>query len=243
MALPKLDTPTYELELPVSKKQIKFRPFLVKEQRNLLMALESNDSSATQNAIRDILNNCTITEGINIDKLPIIDIEYYFLNLRSKSVGEIVESRYRCNNVVEGKECGNIMEKSIDLNKIKVELPKDVNPEIQLSSKIVIKMKYPEFGVVKDSLKYDDINEVTFNMIAESIEYIFDMIEDKFYYDHEAQPGEMLEFVESMNQEQFVKVENFFNNLPKLRETVNIKCSKCGFDHTIEVEGLESFFG
>ena len=112
MALPKLDTPTYELELPVSKKQIKFRPFLVKEQRNLLMALESNDSSSTQNAIRDILNNCTITEDIDIDKLPIVDIEYYFLNLRAKSIGEIVESRYRCNNVVEGNECGNIMEKN-----------------------------------------------------------------------------------------------------------------------------------
>jgi hypothetical protein len=243
MALPKLDTPTYELELPVSKKQIKYRPFLVKEQRNLLMALESNDSSATQNAIRDILTNCTITESIDIDKLPIIDIEYYFLNLRAKSVGEIVESRYRCNNLVEDKECGNIMEKDIDLNQIKVDIPEGVNPEIQLSPKITIKMKYPEFGVVKDSLKYDDINKVTFNMIAESIEYIYDLIDEKFYYDHEAQPGEMLEFVESMNQEQFAKVENFFNNLPKLKETLNITCSKCGFNHTIEVEGLESFFG
>jgi hypothetical protein len=243
MALPKLDTPTYELELPVSKKQIKYRPFLVKEQRNLLMALESNDSSATQNAIRDILTNCTITESIDIDKLPIIDIEYYFLNLRAKSVGEIVESRYRCNNLVEDKECGNIMEKDIDLNQIKVDIPEGVNPEIRLSPKITIKMKYPEFGVVKDSLKYDDINKVTFNMIAESIEYIYDSIDEKFYYDHEAQPGEMLEFVESMNQEQFAKVENFFNNLPKLKETLNITCSKCGFNHTIEVEGLESFFG
>ena len=239
--LPKLDTPTYELILPISQKKIKMRPFLIKEQRNLLMALESNDSNSTQSAIRDILVNCTLTDGIDIDKLPIVDIEYYFINLRAKSVGEIVESKYKCNNVVEGNECGNIMEKNIDLTQIKVELPKESNPEIVLTPKITIKMQYPQFGIVKDSLKFDDINKVTFNMIAESIEYIYDG--EQFYYGHEAQPGEMMEFVESMNQEQFTKVEKFFDELPKLKETVNIKCSKCGFDHTIEVEGLESFFG
>jgi len=241
MALPKIDVPTYELELPVSKKKIKFRPFLVKEQRNLFMALEAADAAATQLAVRDILNNCTLTENIDIDKLPIIDIEYYFINLRAKSVGEVVETRYRCNNIVDDKECGNIMEKEIDLTQIKVEKGEDINPEIQITPKIMIKMKYPEFGVVKDSLKYEDISQVTFNMIAESIEYIYDG--DQFYYGHEAQPGEMLEFVEGMNQEQFEKVEKFFDNMPKLKEKVEITCSKCGFNHTIEVEGLESFFG
>jgi hypothetical protein len=241
MALPKIDVPTYEIELPVSKKKIKFRPFLVKEQRNLLMALESNDSKATQQGVRDILVNCTLSEGIDIDKLPIIDIEYYFINLRAKSVGEVVESRYRCNNLVENKECGNIMEKEIDLTQIKVETNDDVSPEIQITPNMTIKMKYPEFGVVKDSLQYENINQVTFNMIAESIEYIYDG--EQFYYGHEAQPGELLEFVESMNQEQFSKVEKFFDNLPKLKETVEITCNKCGFQHKIEVEGLESFFG
>jgi hypothetical protein len=241
MALPKLDVPSYEIDLPVSKKKIKYRPFLVKEQRNLLMALESQDSNTTQQAVRDILINCTINEDIDIDKLPIIDIEYYFINLRAKSVGEIVESRYRCNNIVDDKECGNIMEKNIDLTQIKVQVPEDIKPEIQLTPQISIKMKYPEFGVVKDSLKFEDITEVTFNMIAESIEYIYDG--EQFYYGHEAQPGEMLEFVEGMNQEQFSKVEKFFDNLPKLKEEVKITCGKCGFNHTIEVEGLESFFG
>jgi hypothetical protein len=241
MALPKLDVPSYEIELPVSKKKIKYRPFLVKEQRNLLMALESQDSNSTQQAIRDILINCTLTENVDIDKLPIIDIEYYFINLRAKSVGEVVESRYRCNNIVEDKECGNIMEKNINLADIKVEIAEDVKPEIQLTPQITIKMKYPEFGVVKDSLRFEDINEVTFNMIAESIEYIYDG--EQFYYGHEAQPGEMLEFVEGMNQEQFSKIENFFDNLPKLKERIEITCSKCGFHHKIDIEGLESFFG
>jgi hypothetical protein len=241
MALPKLDVPSYEIDLPVSKKKLKYRPFLVKEQRNLLMALESQDSNSTQQAVRDILINCTLSDDVDIDKLPIIDIEYYFINLRAKSVGEIVESRYRCNNIVNDKECGNIMEKNIDLTQIKVQVAEDIKPEIQLTPQISIKMKYPEFGVVKDSLKFEDITEVTFNMIAESIEYIYDG--EQFYYGHEAQPGEMLQFVEGMNQEQFSKVEKFFDNLPKLKEDVNITCSKCGFNHTIEVEGLESFFG
>lgn len=241
MALPKLDIPSYEIELPISKKKIKFRPFLVKEQRNLLMALESNETSTVQQNIRDILTNCTLTENVDIDRLPIIDIEYYFIHLRAKSVGEIVEARYRCNNIVGDKECGNIMETNINLQEIRVTQDKPVEPEIKITPKITIKLKYPEFGIVKDSLKYDDINEVTFSMIANSIEYIYDG--EQFYYAHESTPEELLQFVESLNAEQFKKIEEFFENLPKLKENVDITCSKCGFHHTIEVEGLESFFG
>jgi len=241
MSLPKLDVPTYELELPVSKKKIKYRPFLVKEQKNLLMAMESNETTTIQQNIKDILYNCTLTEDIDVEKLPIIDVEYYFLQLRAKSIGEVVESRYRCNNEVDGEECGNIMEKDINLNDIKVEMDDSISPEIQLTDKVIIKMKYPEFGIVKDSLQYDNITDVTFNMISESIEYIYDG--EQFYYATEAQPGEMLDFVESMNQEQFSKVEEFFNTLPKLKETLELDCSKCGFHHRIDVEGLASFFG
>jgi hypothetical protein len=241
MALPKIDVPTYEIELPVSKKKIKFRPFLVKEQKNLLMAIESTDSVTVQQAISDVLNNCTLTEKINIDKLPIVDVEYYFLHLRAKSGGEVIESKYRCNNIVDSKECGNIMEHNLDLLSIKVEQNEKISSEIQLTEAITIKMKYPEFGIVKDSLRLEDINEVTFNMIAESIEHIYDG--EQFYYAHEAKPGEMLEFVEGMNQEQFSKVEKFFNNLPRLRRNIDITCGKCNFQHNIAVEGLENFFG
>jgi hypothetical protein len=241
MALPKIDVPTYEIELPVSKTKIKYRPFLVKEQRNLLMAIESSESTTIQQNIKDILYNCTLTEGVNIEKLPIIDVEYYFINLRAKSVGEVVESRYRCNNEVNDTECGNIMEKEVDLTQIKVKMNDDISPEIQLTPNISIKLKYPEFGIVKDSLRYENINDVTFNMIAQSIEYIYDG--QQFYYATESTPEELIEFVEGLNQEQFSKIENFFNNLPKLKETLDITCSKCGFQHKIEVEGLESFFG
>jgi hypothetical protein len=138
-------------------------------------------------------------------------------------------------------KCGNIMEKDINLLELKVQMDSTVNPEIQLTNKVSIKMKYPEFGMVQDSLKFDDITDITFNMIANSIEYIYDG--EQFYYGHEAQPGEMLEFVEGMNQEQFAKVEEFFSKLPKLKETIDLTCSKCGFQHKIDVEGLENFFG
>ena len=117
----------------------------------------------------------------------------------------------------------------------------EINPEIQLSDKISIKMRYPEFGVIKDSVNMSDITEVTFNLISDSIEYIYDG--EQFYYASETTPDEMLSFVEGMNQQQFAKVEEFFNNLPELKETIHLKCSKCGFEHNIDVQGLENFFG
>lgn len=242
MALPKLDVPTYEIELPLSKKKLKYRPFLVKEQKTLLMAMESSDADTVHNTIKDILNNCTITEDVDIDSLPIIDVEYFFINLRAKSVGEVVEARYKCNNEVDGKNCGNIMETNINLQNIKV-TKSDVDPEIKITENIFIKMRYPQFGVVKDSLKYDNLNDITFSMIANSIEYIYDNTEEQFYYANETTPEELMEFVEGMNQEQFSRVENFFNSMPELKEVVDIKCSKCGFEHKIQVQGLENFFG
>ena len=239
--LPKLDVPTYELVLPLSKKKIKFRPFLVKEQKNLLMAMESKDSTDTHNAIKDVLVNCTLTDGIDFDKLPIIDVEFYFINLRAKSVGEVVETKYRCNNVIEGgKTCNGTMEAQINLLDIKPE-GKEVNPEIQLDAKITVKLKYPEFGVVKDSLNYESDTEVTFKLVANSIEYIYDG--DQFYYANESTEQELVEFVESMNQSQFEKIEEFFSAIPQMKKTLEITCGKCGYEHKIEMEGLESFFG
>jgi hypothetical protein len=240
MALPKLDTPTYELTLPLSKKKVKYRPFTVKEQRNLLLALESDDSETIQQNVGDILYNCTLTEGIVIEKLPILDVEYYYLNLRSKSVGEIVDTRYRCNNIVEEKNCGNIMQTQIDLSKVNVEIDSNVKPEIKLTDKFMVKLKYPEFGFVRNAMNYDTVNDLTFNVIAQSIEYLFDG--EQYYYSHEVTPKEMLEFVETLSAEQFGKIEEFFNHLPKLKQNLKMTCKKCNFQHSIDIEGLESFF-
>jgi hypothetical protein len=241
MALPKIDTPIYEIELPLSKKQIRFRPFLVKEQKNLLMAMESDDSDTIERNIRQVLHNCTLTENINIDKLPVVDIEYYFLHLRARSIGEIVEGEYICNNQVEDKNCGGKMKTSFNLLDIKV----DMNPEhkdiIQLTNNVSIKLKYPEFSLVQKLKNKESAVDIAFEVIADSIDYVFDG--EQYYYGNETPREEMVQFLESLNQNQFASIESFFDNLPIISKKVEMRCGKCGFNHTLNMEGLESFFG
>lgn len=242
MALPKIDAPVYELDLPLSKKRVRFRPFLVKEQRNLLMAMEAEDKDTIEKNIKQILHNCTLTEDINIDTLPIIDVEYYFLHLRARSVGEIVSNKYKCENeVANGKICGNSMEANINLLEIKVDIPEGIKDEIKLTDKISIKLKYPEYSVLENANQIDNVTDMAFDMIVNSIDYIFDG--EEFYYAKETSKQELHEFINQLNQEQFTKIEEFFNNLPKMSKTIDLTCGKCGFHHHIEVEGLEDFFG
>jgi hypothetical protein len=240
MALPRIDTPVYDLDLPLSKKNIKFRPFLVKEQKNLMMAMEADDKETIEKNIRQVLTNCTLTEGIVIDKLPVIDVEYYFLNLRARSVGEVVENKYVCTNEVDGTQCGNKMAVKFNILDVKVEFDPESSDEIKINEKIVIKMKYPEFSLVKKLSDKESAVDVAFEVVLDSIDYIFDG--EQYYYAAETPKAELMEFIESLNQEQFSKLEEFFNHLPKMNKKIEMKCSKCGFDHTISMEGLESFF-
>jgi hypothetical protein len=240
MALPRIDTPVYDLDLPLSKKNIKFRPFLVKEQKNLMMAMEADDKETIEKNIRQVLTNCTLTEGIVIDKLPVIDVEYYFLNLRARSVGEVVENKYVCTNEVDGTQCGNKMAVKFNILDVKVEFDPESSDEIKINEKIVIKMKYPEFSLVKKLSDKESAVDVAFEVVLDSIDYIFDG--EQYYYAVETPRAELMEFIESLNQEQFSKLEEFFNHLPKMNKKIEMKCSKCGFDHTISMEGLESFF-
>lgn len=240
MALPKIDTPVYELTLPLSKKQIKFRPFLVKEQKNLLMAIEADDNETIERNIKQVLHNCTLSENVNIDKLPVLDVEYYFLNLRARSVGEVVENKYICNNVVEGVKCGNKMDVAFNLLDIQVESNPEFTDVIQLTNTISIKLKYPEFSVMEKVNDKNNAVDLAFRMIVDSIEYVFDG--DQYYYAEETSQKELTDFIESLNAQQFDKIEKFFQNLPKLNKKVDMKCSKCGYDHSIVVEGLENFF-
>jgi hypothetical protein len=226
MALPRIDTPTYELTLPLSKKKINFRPFLVKEQKNLMMAIEANDSETIERNIKQVLHNCTLSENIDIDKLPVLDVEYYFIQLRARSVGEVVENNYICTNKVDDKECNNKMSISLNLLELQVEKNPQQSDIIQLTNKISIKLKYPEFSTI------EKIKQKT-----TSVEIAF-----QYYYANETTPEELMGFVEELNNDQFAKIEDFFDNLPKLNKTVQMICSKCGYDHSINVEGLESFF-
>lgn len=245
MALPKIEVPSYELELPISKKTLKFRPFLVKEQKILLMAMESADTKSIQNAVVDILNACILTPDFPLYELPIIDVEYLFLNLRARSVSEIVENKYRCNNEIENedgtkKNCGNTIETKINLTEIVPIVEKEVNPEVQLTDKISVKMRYPSFSIIKDSTETKDISKMTMDLIASCIEYIYDG--EQFYYANETTLEEMVQFIEMLSQDQFEKMEDFFNNMPKLKKKIELKCSKCGFNHDFDMEGLQSFF-
>lgn len=240
MPLPKIDTPIYDLTLPLSNKKIRFRPFIVKEQKNLFMALESNDDEAIQENIKQVLRNCTLTDGVDIDDLPVVDIEYYFINLRAKSVGEIVENKYRCENIVEEKKCNNIMDISLNLTDIKVEGVVKGNDIIQLTDKISIKLKYPKFSILKSIRNMDKMTEIAMRMVAESIEYIYDS--EQFYYANEVSVEELIEFVESLNQKQFQQIEKFFQEMPKLEKKIKMTCRKCGFKHSLDIEGLENFF-
>ena len=241
MALPKIDAPVYELDLPLSKKHIRFRPFLVKEQKNLMMAMEADDKETIERNIRQVLTNCTLTENIEVDKLPVIDVEYYFINLRARSVGEVVENEYICTNEVNGQQCGNKMKGKLDLLSITVDVDPNRKDIIKVSDKISIKMKYPEFSLIEKLKEKQTAVEVAFEVVVQSIEWIFDG--EQYYYAYESTPEELMQFLESLNQEQFSKLEEFFDELPKLSRKMEIKCSKCGFDHTISMEGLESFFG
>jgi T4 bacteriophage base plate protein len=239
MALPKIDTPIFDITLPLSKKQVRFRPFLVKEQKNLLMAMEADDKETIERNIKQVLVNCTLTD-IDIDKLPVIDVEYYFLQLRARSVGEIVENDYICNNQVDGKSCDNKMKGKLNLLDVQVEIDPNNKDTIKITDKITIKLKYPEFSIVQRLKQKNSAVEIAFEIVAESIDWIFDG--EQYYHSYETSKEELLQFLESLNQEQFSKLEQFFDNLPVLNRTMEMKCSKCGFDHSIEMEGLESFF-
>ena len=240
MALPKIDTPIYNLTLPLSKKEITFRPFLVKEQKNLLMAMESNDKESIERNIRQVIYNCTLTKGVDIDRLPVIDVEFYFLNLRARSVGEMVENKYRCDNIVEESSCGNIMESEFNILDIKVTNIKDGDDVIQITDKVSMKLKYPEYSIVSRLSNLESISDIAFEMIADSVDYIYDG--EQMYYARETSREELIEFIESLNTNQFKKIEEFFSDLPKLEKKIEMRCMKCGFQHSLDVQGLESFF-
>jgi hypothetical protein len=239
MGLPKIDVPVYEITLPISGKKVKYRPFLIKEQKNLMMALESGEFESIQQNIRQILINCTLSSDIDVDDLAVIDAQYYFIKIRSKSVGEIVDLQYRCNNEVSNKTCGNLMEYKLNLDELSVEKP-NVDDLIKITDKVSLKLKYPQFGLVTRENEFETLTELTFASIVNAIDYIYDG--DQFYYAKESTQEELTEFIESLNVTQFANIEKFFQSLPILEKDVSMTCNKCGFIHNIHLEGIEDFF-
>ena len=235
MALPKIDTPTYELTLPSTDIKVKYRPFLVKEEKLLLMALESGDDETMLSSIKTIINNCAHEEEkIDVDALPLFDLELWFLHLRAKSVGEVVDLVFKC------KACEAENEHSLNIDDVNLFISKDHENLIQLTDNIKIQMKYPNVRQFASFENEDKPTEKLFNLVKDCIECIIDGEE---VYEAKLQTKkELEEFIYSLNQQQFKKIINFFDTMPKLRHLVTYKCNKCGEDNIQLLEGVENFF-
>ena len=230
MSLPKLNTPVYEAILPSTEKVIKYRPFLVKEEKVLLTAMEDGSQTALMNAIKTILKNC-VQGNLDVERLPLFDIEYLFLKLRSKSVGEISEIGLKCTDT----ECGGVNQISINMDEIEVNKPEGHNRKIMISDEIGVMMSYP---VIKTAgITEEDGLEI----VKDCIEMVF--TEEETHERDSFTKKELDEFIDSMDTKQFAKIKEFFDTMPKLQHTINYKCEKCGEDKEVTLQGLDSFFG
>jgi len=238
MPFPKIATPTYELELPSTGETIKYRPFLVKEEKLLVIALESEDTKQISTAIRAVIKNCILTRGIKVEQLPTFDIEYLFLNIRGKSVGEELEVNLICPDDGETQ-----VAVTINLDDIKVKKSDNHSNRIQLDDSIMMEMKYPsldEFIKNNFDLKEQSAMDQSFELIASCIGTIF--TEDEVWTAADCTKKEMNEFLEQMNSSQFKEIEKFFETMPKLSHTVKVTNPNTKVESEVVLEGLASFF-
>jgi len=238
--LPKIDVPTYELKLISQKKPIRFRPFLVKEQKLLMMAQDNNDSDKDYllNTVKQVINNCVMTD-LDVEDLPMFDIEYLFLNLRARSMGEMVKVNYKCINQVEKEQqCGNVVGFDINILNIKPSISKQHNNRIEIDDKLGLLMKYPNLKTFKE---IDFNNEdAVLKTIFSCIESIYDP--ETIYHAKDINQKELEEFIDSLPTSVVEKMKTFFDTMPKIEETIHFNCNKCGYEEDIKIEGLNSFF-
>jgi len=239
MPLPKINTPTYELTLPSNGKKIKYRPFLVREEKILIMALETEDMKQITDAVLTILNGCIVTKGVKIEDLPSFDIEYLFLNVRAKSVGEKVEVNLTCpdDNVTS-------ITVDIDLDSIKVKKDKNHKKVVKLDDNLSLKLKYPTMDtfINNNFESNEDITDIktTLKLITSCIDIIYN--EEESWAGSDSTEKELIDFVEQLNTKQFQAIENFFSTMPKLTHSVKITNPKTNVQSTVILEGLAAFF-
>lgn len=240
MALPVIATPKYELILPSTKKKYKYRPFLAKEEKILLMAMEGGDEKEILLAIKDIIKSCV--EGLDSNNLPTFDLEYVFLKLREKSVSDIITFYTRHKNGInsKGEECDRKGEVQVDLSKVEIQFNEDHSNKIQLDDKIGLVMKYPTLEFIEEVGSDSKDSSAIFDMIKRSIDYIYDS--ENVYNISDYSDTEVNDFIESMTHAQLEKIQDFFTTLPKLSYTVKWRCEKCGVVEEIVIEGLTNFF-
>lgn len=238
MPLPKIATPIYELEIPSLKKKIRYRPFLVKEEKILIIAMESEDSKQIANAVKNVISNCILSKGIKVESLSTFDIEYLFLNIRGKSVGEEVDVLITCPD--DGKTQVPI---SINLDEIKVETDPKHSRDIKLDDSLTLRMRYPSMAEfiknnfdIADSVSVDD----TFDLIASCVDQVYS--EEESWSASDCTKKELTEFIEQLSSKQFKEVEKFFQTMPKLSHLIKIKNPNTGVESEVVLEGLSAFF-
>ena len=241
MPLPKIATPSYELELPSTGKTITYRPFLVKEEKLLVIALESEDTKQITNAIKAVIRACVLTKGIKVESLPTFDIEYLFLNIRGKSVGEDLDVKLICPD--DNKTEVNV---NINLDDIQVNKPEGHSNKIKLDNNLMMELKYPSLNeFIKNNFDPNEVGtnamEQSFDLIGSCINKIYN--EDEVWVAADCSKKEINDFLDSMNSNQFKEVEKFFETMPKLSHTVKVKNPKTKVESDVVLEGLASFFG
>jgi len=238
MPLPKIATPKYELELPSTGETVQFRPFLVKEEKLLVIALESEDSKEITTAVKTVIQSCILSKGIKVETLPTFDIEFLFLNIRGKSVGEEIEVNIICpdDNQTQAKV-------SIDINDIKVQRDDSHTNKIKIDDTIMMQMKYPSLEqFIQNNFNFSDKNAMdqSFELMASCIDQVF--TEDEVWAASDCTKKEIKEFIESMNSTQFKDIEKFFETMPKLSHKVKVTNPKTKVKSEVVLEGLASFF-
>tara|TARA_B100000085_G_scaffold276041_1_gene294657 strand:+ start:877 stop:1593 length:717 start_codon:yes stop_codon:yes gene_type:complete len=238
MPLPKIATPTYELVIPSTKKKIKYRPFLVKEEKVLIVAMESEDTKQIASAVKDVIKSCIITRGVKVEQLSTFDIEYLFLNIRGKSVGEEVEVLITCPDDGTTK-----VPTLIDLDSIQIQYDDNHSRDIKLDDQLTLRMRYPSMNeFIQNNFVVADAGvEDTFGIIMSCIEQIYN--EEESWSAADCTEKELKEFIEQLNSKQFKEIETFFATMPKLSHTIVVKNPNTGVDNEIILEGLASFFG
>ena len=237
MPLPKIVTPTYELVLPSTKKTIKYRPFLVKEEKLLVLALETEDQKEITNAVRSVIKNCISTRGVKVESLPTFDIEFLFLNCRGKSVGEVVEV-----DIIAPDDGVTQIPVKIDIDDIKVVENPEHNKQIKLNDELMMEMRYPSLDqFIKNNFDINDSNfDQSFELIASCVDKIYS--EEEVWSTGDVSKKEVMEFLEQMNSIQFKDIEKFFDTMPKLSHTLKVTNPKTKVESEVVLEGLSSFF-
>jgi hypothetical protein len=241
MPLPKPTTPTYELILPSTEKTIKYRPFLVKEEKILLLALETKDTKVITNAIKQILKECIITKGIKVEELPTFDIEYIFLNVRGKSVGEGIDLIVTCEDDGETQ-----VPVTVFIDEIQVQKNPEHSTDIKLDDNLVLRMKYPSLDrFIKDNFDFsmDDASmlDKSFDIVTSCMDMVFN--QEDTWSAQDCTKKELIEFIEGLNSQQFKKIDTFFQTMPKLSHTFTVVNPKTKKENEVTLEGLTSFFG